>query len=164
MRFQRRKAPDYNWVTLRIKGVEVRAKKHGFKVARTTQKVIRYGSNVAEARTIGTVNVEDSVLEFDQMATNAVFGAFGITDGSLAKKYLTGEVFEMTEDIRDPDPNPLTGAGGWSNAAKGCEIVGLEWSGEVSENASPMNWTISILDMDIAKGDLGGAGMSLGRA
>jgi hypothetical protein len=163
MRFQKRKAVDFNWVTLRIKGVEVKAKKHGFKVARTTQKVTRYGSNVAEARTIGMVNVDDSVIEFDIMAATTILNAFGVTDGNIAKVYLTGQSFEMTEDVRDPDPNPLTGAGGMTNLAKGCEIIGVEWSGEVGENASAMSWTISILDMDIAKGDLGGAGMSLGR-
>lgn len=164
MFFQKRKAVDFNWVTLRIRGVEVKAKKHGIKVARTTQKVTRYGSNIAQARTVGTVNVEDTVIEFDLMAATTILNAFGVTDGSIAKVYLTGQTFEMTEDVRDPDINPLTSAGGWSHAAKDCEIVGVEWSHEVGENASPMMWTVSILDVDIAKGSLGGAGVSLGRA
>ena len=164
MIFQERKAPDFNWITLRVNGVEVAAKKHNFKATRTVQKVSRYGSNKAVARTIGTFNVEDTVIEFDWMGANTILRAMGVTDSNLAPVTLAGKSFEMVEDIRDPETNLFKSAGGWTNAAKDCEVLAVEWTGETAEGASAMSWTISILDIDIAKGDKGGAGMNLGRA
>ena len=162
MVFQKQKAVDFNWITLRVNGAIVRAKKHGFKVARTVADVVRYGSNEVEAFTTGTVKVEDSTIEFDMMAATTMFNAFGVTDISLARKHMAGNVFEIVERVADPDTG-LTGAGGWTNIGKGCEVIGIEWSPEATEGATAMTWTIKIKSMDIARGDLGGAGMSLGR-
>jgi hypothetical protein len=162
MIFKKEKAPDFNWVTLRAGGAEVRAKKHGFKATRATQKIMRYGSNKAVARTIGTSNVDDTAIEFDWIGAISFLNAMGVTDYNLVPVKLAGKTFEMTEDIRDPETNPLRSAGGFVNIAKGCEIIGVEWNSEAGENASPLTITVSILDLDIAKGDLGGAGMNLG--
>lgn len=163
MRFQRHKAVDFNWITLRINGAIVRAKKHGFKVARAVGEVYRYGSNEVEAFTIGTSKVEDSVIEFDMMGAVSIFEAFGVNDINAARVFMAGKTFEIVERVQDPDTNPLTNAGGWTNIGKGCEVIGIEWSPEATEGATAMSWTVKIKSMDIARGDLGGAGMSLGR-
>jgi hypothetical protein len=163
MIYQRNKAPDFNWVTLFAGGGDpVEAKKHGFKATRATQKVMRYGSNKAVARTIGTSVVEDTALEFDWMGAIKFLGNLGITDYNVLQVPLAGKTFEMVEGIRDPETNLFKSAGGVTNVAKGCEIVGVEWNHEAGENASPLTITVSILDLDIAKGDKGGAGMNLG--
>lgn len=162
MRFQRSKAVDFNWITLRVNGAIVRAKKHGFKASRAVAEVFRYGSNEVEAFTIGTSKVEDSVLEFDMMGAVTMFEAFGVNDINLARVHMAGKTFEIVERVSDPDTG-LTGAGGYTNIGKGCEVIGIEWSPEATEGATAMSWTVKIKSMDIAKGDLGGAGMSLGR-
>jgi hypothetical protein len=164
MIFKKDKAPDFNWVTLLVGTTEVLAKKHGFKVTRTTQKVMRYGSNKAVARTVGTSNVDDTVIEFDWMGALPFLEALGITDFNTIEVTLAGKEFEMVEGIRDPETNLFKSAGGLTNIAKKCEVVAVEWSSEASENASPLNITVSILDMVIAKGDKGGAGFTLGRS
>lgn len=163
MIYQRRKAVDFNWITLRVNGVVVRAKKHAFKVARTVADVYRYGSNEVEAFTLGTNKVEDTAIEFDMMAANDMFTAFGVTEFSAARVFMAGKTFEIVERVADPDTG-LSGAGGWTNTGKGCEVIGIEWSPEATEAATAMTWTIKIKSMDIALGDKGGAGMSLGRA
>lgn len=163
MIYQKNKAADFNWSTLRANGVTVLAKKYGFKAARTVQKVMRHGSNKAVARTIGTTNVEDTVLEFDWIGAVPFLAAMGVTDYNLVETALAGKTFEMVEDIRDPETNPLKSAGGFVNVAKNCEIIGVEWNSEAGENVSPLTITVSILDIVVAKGDKGGAGMSLGR-
>jgi hypothetical protein len=162
MIFQKDKAPDFNWVTLFANGAEVAAKKHGFKQTRATQKIKRYGSPKDVARTRGTVTVEDTVIEFDWMGAVKFMQSLGVTDYNLAPVDLVGKTFEMVEGIRDPETNIFKSAGGLTNVAKGCEVVGAEWSSEASENASPLSITVSILDLDIAKGDKGGAGMTMG--
>jgi hypothetical protein len=162
MIFQKEKAPDFNWVTLFANNDEVAAKKHAFKATRQTQKIKRYGSNKDVARTIGTANVDDTVIEFDWMGAVKFLKALGVTDYSLVQVGLAGKTFEMIEGIRDPETNIFKSAGGLTNIAKGCEVVGAEWSSEAGENASTLSITVSILDLDIAKGDKGGAGATMG--
>lgn len=164
MIFQKQKAVDFNWITLRVNGAVVRAKKHNFKASRTVAEVVRYGNNETEAFTIGISKVEDTTIEFDYMAATTIFNAFGVTDINPARVYMAGRTFEISETITDPDPNPLTAAGSWSNSGKGCEVIGIEWSPEATEGATAMTWTVKIKSLEIAKGALGGAGMSLGRA
>jgi hypothetical protein len=160
MIYQENAAVDFNWVTLMIEGQPVKAKKHGFKVARSTSDVFRYGSNEVQAFTLGTVKVEDTTIEFDYMGAMTVKRIFGITDQNAATTALAGREFEMIEDVRDP--RPVAGnAGGETNIAKGCEVVGVEWSVEAGEAATPMTWIVKIKKLEMARGAAGG-GFTLG--
>jgi hypothetical protein len=155
-------AVDFNYVTLLIEGQPIKAKKHGFKVVRETEDVVRYGKNEVEAYTIGTTKVEPATIEFDYMGAKTIKRIFGITDQGAATISLAGREFEMVEDVRDPRP-VLSNVGGETNVAKGCEVVGVEWNFEAGPAATPMTWTVKIKTMEMARGAAGG-GFTLGLA
>ena len=162
MRYQEHKAPDFNWVTVRIGLTEVKAMKHGFKMTRTVAKVKRYGSSKDVARTRGTSSVDDTTLEFDWMGALSFLRELGVSDVNPLAVDLVGKQFELVEDLRDPETNPVKSAGGLTNVAKNCEIISMEWNHEATEKQSPLMIGVSILDMSVARGDLGGGGVSFG--
>lgn len=160
MLYHKRKAVDANWVTLLVDGKPVDGKKHGGKVTRTRAKVKRYGSDEDQAMTRGVVTAEPVVIEFDMIAANTIMQAFGIVDGNALVVALADREFEIVERTADPDKTPL-GAGGWTSTGKGCRVAAVEWSHEVGENASPMTWTIDLLNWTVAAGDKGGGGFKV---
>jgi hypothetical protein len=145
-----------------VEGTSIKARKHGFKVARTTADVGRYGSNEVQAFTLGTVKVDDTTIEFDYIGASTIKRIFGITDQNALTIALCGREFEMVEHVRDPRPI-ASNAGGETNIAKGCEVVGVEWNFEYGETATPMMWVVKIKKLEMARGASGG-GFTLGLA
>jgi hypothetical protein len=162
MREQLHKAPDFNWVTILLGLTPIRAKKYGVKMTRTVAKVYRFGSSRAQARTRGTSNVDDTTLEFDWMGAQSFLRELGVSDVNPLELDLVGKQFEITEDIRDPEPNLAKSAGGLTNVLQNCEVISFEWSHEATEKESSLMVGISILSAKMAKGDLGGGGVSFG--
>jgi hypothetical protein len=160
MLFQKNKAIGTGWMALRVNGKVVKGQTHGGKVSRKTTKVIRYGSDEAEAETDGVVEADPTVIEFDMMGSNTIAEAFGIVDGNSAIVKLSGQKFEIVESVRDPDTS-ASSAGGWTSTGKGCRVTGVEWKHAIGEAPSTMNWTISILNWTIAAGDKGGGGFKI---
>lgn len=160
MLYNKRRAVGTRWMTLRVAGVVVEGKTHGGKVSRKRSKVYRYGSDEAVAMTDGIVEAEPMTIEFDMMAANTIMKAFGIVDGNAAIVELRDREFEIVETVRDPDKS-AAGAGGWASTGKGCRVDAVEWKHEVGENPSSMNWTISMLNWNVAAHDKGGGGFKV---
>lgn len=160
MRFVKNKAIGTNWLTLLIAGTPVKGKTHTVKVARKRSKVVRYGSDVAEAQTHGIREVDPMTIEFDAMGALTIMTAFGITDGVAATVALGDKVFEIVEAVQDPDKSPF-GAGGFTSTGKGCQVDAVEVKWEVGENPTSMTWTISMLDWTHAAHDKGGGGFKV---
>lgn len=160
MRFVKNKAIGTNWLTLLVAGVPVKGKTHTVKSSRKRSKVLRYGSDVAEAQTHGFREIDPMTIEFDAMGSLTIMSALGITDGVAAVVELGSRVFEVVEAVRDPDKSPF-GAGGFVSTGKGCQVDGVEIKWEVGENPTSMTWTISMLDWVHAAHDKGGGGFKI---
>lgn len=154
-------AVDSNWVTLVIEGKPVRCKKTEFSAKSNTQKVFRQGSDSAQATTIGTNEVEDSTWEFDYMGGVSFMAIFGVNDVNPTVTSFAGREFEAIEHVADP--RPLGTAGGHTNIAKGCRIIGVKWGHEKSEAASTYSVVVSIRRVEFFRGAAGG-GATLGLA
>lgn len=154
-------AVDSNWVTLIIEGQPVRCKKTEFSAKRNKANVMRQGSDSVQAYTLGTNEVEDSTWEFDYMGGVSFMRIFGVTDQNPTITSFAGREFEAIEYVSDP--RPLGTAGGHTNIAKGCEIIGIKWGHEKSEAASTFSVTVAIKRLEIFRGAAGG-GATLGLA
>lgn len=162
MLFSERKAPDHNWVNIKIKGIDITCKKYsGGAVGRTTSKVGQLGKDVHVARTRGYAAVDDFALEFTDMQVQSLLKAFGVVNGQVLKVRLIDQPFEMTYSVTDPDGNPITSVGGMSHSYEDCIIIKAEFGSEFSENPNAFTVTGSALRATLAKQDLGGAGMQV---
>lgn len=159
MIYDEQSAVDANWRTLIIEGKPVRCKKTEFSAKRNKENVTRSGSDSVQAFTIGTNEVEDSTWEFDYMGGVSFMRIFGITDQNPTVTSFAGRVFEALEYVADP--RPLGTAGGHTNIAKGCEVIGIKWGFEQGPAAGTFSVTVAIKRLEIFRGAAGG-GATLG--
>jgi hypothetical protein len=159
MIYDERSAVDANWRTLIIEGQPVRCKKTEFSAKSNTENVLRSGSDSVEAYTIGTNEVEDSTWEFDYMGGVAFMRIFGVTDQNPTLTSFAGREFEAVERVSDP--RPLGTAGGHTNIAKGCRVIGIKWGFEQGPAAATFSVTVKIRKVEVFRGAAGG-GATLG--
>ncbi len=158
-------AVDANWRTLIIEGQPVPCKKTEFSAKRNTENVFRSGSDSVEAYTIGTNEVEDCTIEFDYMAAVKFVRVFGVSDVNPLLTSFAGRVFEMLERVADPRPliAAVGNAGGHTNIAKGCEVIGFKWGFEQGPGVATTSVMVKIKRLEIHRGAAGG-GFTLGLA
>ena len=160
MLYSEHKAPDHNWVDIKILGLSIKCKKFsGGAVKRATSKVGQIGKDTHTARTRGIVSVDDFTLEFTDMQVQSMLAAFGVVNGQVLRAFLVDKPFELTYSVTDPDGNPITSVGGMSHSLETCIVVGAEFGSEFSENPNTFTITGSALTATLAKQDFGGAGM-----
>ena len=158
-------AVDANWRELVILGQPVPCKKTEFSAKRNVEVVYRSGSDSVAAYTFGTNEVEDSTIEFDYMGAVKFLAIFGVNDFNPTLTSFAGLSFEMLERVNDP--RPITGvvlsAGGHSNIAKGCEVIGFKWGFEQGPGVATTSITVKIKRLEMHRGAAGG-GFTLGLA
>lgn len=151
-------AIDANWRTLTIEGQKLPVKKTDFEAKRDTEKVMRSGSNFAQARTLGVGEVADSTWEFDYMGGVKFMSIFGVNDFNVTVTSFAGRMFEAIELVKDP--RPISGvfglAGSHTNIVKGCEVIGVKWGFEQGPASATLTVVVSILTAELFRGAAGG--------
>jgi hypothetical protein len=171
MIYQEQKAVDHNWCKLLMSGFTadpLLVTKYALKDKRTIDKLRVIGSPLVVAFTRGIYEAEDTVLEMYEAAFYTKFiprlGA-GVSvqanAGGVQIIGAAGKVFELSEYVSDPDKSAF-GAGGVTNFAKGCEVIGCEKSVENSEKGNVFMVTVAIKEIEWGQSGLGG-GFSLAR-
>lgn len=156
MRWSKGAAVDANWHKFVFEGKEFFPKKSGGKVTRTFELIYRIGDRRAQARTIGTVKVEDITIELDFAAGIQFLGILGLSDFNPATIDLSGRSFEFLDVVTDPRPIP-SNVGTSTTIYKGSEIVAIETSTEQGSGAPDMMvFTISSLEAEQFRGAAGG--------
>jgi hypothetical protein len=165
MIYQEQKAIDSNWCKLMMSGLSadpLLVTKYALKDKRTVEKIRVVGSSIVRAFTRGIYEAEDTVIEMHALAFYTKFlPRLGATVQNAQIVGAVGKVFELSEYVADPDKGPF-GAGGVTNLAKGCEVIGFESSTENTEKATVVMVTISIKEIVWGQSGLGG-GISLAR-
>lgn len=164
MIYQEQKAIDHNWCKLLMSGFSsdpLLVTKYPLKDKRTVEKIRVVGSPRVVAFTRGIYEAEDTVLEMHELAFYTKFlPRLGATIQNTTLVGAAGKVFELSEYVSDPDKS-VFGAGGVTNFAKGCEVIGFEKGVENTEKANIVMVTISIKEIVWGVGP--GGGISLAR-
>jgi hypothetical protein len=156
MRWSNKAAVDANWHEFKLEGKSFYPKKSGGKVTRSFELIYRIGERTAQARTIGTVKVEDITVELDFAAGIQFLGILGLSDFNPETIDLAGRSFEFLDIVTDPRPGPVN-TGTATTIYKDSEIVAIETSTEQGSGAPDMMiFTISALKADQFRGAAGG--------